>query len=315
MRPKPSSSFPIEFRGEPARFLWANIKDHLNLIETAKTLMTSDDGATRRRGIASMVAFISTAAWGYQNRRPKYDGSVCLYDNLEGRFAYLLNLNSAIFRLSRTKRPVELRIFLDEHDSIPPIELGHYDGFSAVLPLTERGYLAYSVGGVPISELMDEHIVREPHEPNCVEYMAITGLVDCKALPEYLNPENPKNLFPRQARGLLNELACQVGYFASSINVYRDQHSIIYCEGVGGRKRPLLFSPLSGRGMGEDILDTAGFKPISGWDQRRNVVWVLDFDELNGQQIETYRLKKILKSACFVAKNLQRPVEGFSSTN
>jgi hypothetical protein len=315
MRPKPSLALPIEFRGEPARILWANIKDHLDLLEAAKTLLASDENAARRRGIASMVAFMSTAAWGYQTRTKKYnDYGICIYQNLEGRFAYLLDLNSAIYRLSWTRRPVELRIFLDEHDPIPPIGLGHCDGFSAVLPLTKRGYLAYSVGGVRISELMDEHIVGEPHEPNSVEYMAITGLVDCRALPEYLNSQNPKNLFPRRARRLLNELAAQIRYFASAINVYRDQDDFIYCEGVSGRKRPLIFSPLSGRGMGEDLLGTAGFRPLSGWDQEGNVVWVLDFEELNGRLIEPGRLSQILKSSRFVARNLPNPVEGTAFT-
>ncbi len=305
MRLKPSPVLPIEFRGESASILWANIKDHLDLLEAAKALLASDDNADKRRGIASTVAFMSTAAWGYQNRSHKDDDSdVYIYQTLEGRFAYLLEQNSAIFRLSWTDRPIELHIFLDEHDPIPPIKLGHYDGFSAVLPLNRCGYLAYNLGGVPVSELMEEHIVKEPHEPNSVEYLAITGLVDCKALPEYLNPENSKNRFPRRARRLLNELAGQIGYFASTINVYKDQYDIIYCEGVDGRERPLLFSPLSGKGMGEDVLDTAGFSPLKGFDQRGNVIWMLDFGELNGQRLDPIRLKKILKSAHYVSKNL-----------
>jgi cation transport regulator ChaB len=313
----PSRPLPkvIEFRGEPARILWANIKDHLGLSEAAKAQMASDDDADRRRGVASMVSFMMTCAWGYQKRTAKYArNGALLYDSLEGRLAYLLSLNSAIYRLSWSRRPVELHVFLDEYEHMPPIELGHYDGFSAVLPLTERGYLAYNVGGVPISELMNEHIVREPHAPRSVEYLAITGLVDCKALPEYLSPDNSKNQFPRRARRLLNELASQILFFASSINVYKDQHDIIYCEGVDGHQRPLLFSPLSGRGMGEDILETAGFRPL-GLDERRNVIWQLDFEELNGRRVDPERLKQILRSAHFVARNLPSPVEGTAFTN
>lgn len=307
--PSKSSLQVIEFRGEPAKILWANIENHLGLLEAAKTLMASGQDAMKRRGIASMVSFMMTASWGYQKRAAKFAGDgTLLYDSLEGRLAYLLSLNSAIFRLSKSKLPVELNVLLDEHGHIAPIELGHYDGFSAVLPLTERGYLAYSVGGVPVSELMDEHIVREPHKTRSVEYLAITGVVDCKALPEYLSPENPKNRFPRRARRLLGELAGQIRYFASAINVYQDQHGIIYCQGVEGHKRPLLFSPLSGRGMGEDILETAGFRPLSGIDQRRNVIWQLDFEELNGRRVDARRLKQILTSAHFVARNLPNPL-------
>lgn len=298
----------IEFYGDAAKILWSNIRDHLELVELANAQIGSHDETIRRQGVASMVAFMITAAWGYQSRfKQNADGSV-LYDSLEGRLAYLLNLNPAIYRLSKSNRPVELLIFLDDHTPLPPIELGYYDGFSAVLPLTKAGYLAYSLGGVPISELMGDHIVRYPHKPRCVEYLAITGLVDCKALPEYLNPENPKNRFPRRARRLLDELAGQIRYFVSAMDVYKDQHGMIYCERVDGYERPLLFSPLSGKGMGEDMLETAGFRPIGGVDQRKNVIWQLDFKDLNGRRVEPERLVQIVRAAHFVSRNLPSPV-------
>lgn len=308
MHSKHPPARPIEFHGEAAKILWSNIRGHLDLLESAKALMVSGNEGLRHRGIAFMVAFMISAAWGYQGRfKQCIDGSV-LYDSLEGRLAYLLSLNPAIYRLSKSKRPVELHIFLDDHASLPPVELGHHDGFSAVLPLTKEGYLAYYMAGIPISELMDEHIVRHPHEPRSVEYLAITGMVDCKALPEYLNPENPKNQFPRRARRLLDELAGQIRHFASAIDVYKDQYGKIYCESVDGHERPLLFSPLSGRGMGEDILETAGFRSIPGVDQRENVIWELDFKELNTRRVEPERLAQILRAAHFVSRNLPSPV-------
>ena len=119
----------VNFRGRQGRVLWDRIKDHRGLLEYASAI-GSASGEELRQAEVAMVAFMLAAAFGYDSSSDKKYGSKLK------RLDYLSRINPDIYRLSVTEEELMVEVECDHGTEV--LNLGHTEGFSAVLPLTPR---------------------------------------------------------------------------------------------------------------------------------------------------------------------------------
>ena len=279
----------IVFRGRAAQRLWQNIEAHPHLLPDPLAL-ESPDSEQRRRAELAAITFMVTAAWGY-NRTSDAE-----YGSRLNRFVYIDRINSDAYRLTRSRADhfVEIHTRAGTHT----IDLGRAIGFSAVLPLTELGYRNYSFNNKAMTELAEGDIVSSPYPKHSVRYALIAGLLDFRALVGYLDG---RRSFPRTARAVIRDLGCQISGFVPPMTLWKERGKA-YAEPDSGRHAPVILCPLSGRGMGGALLRTAGFRP-EGTDVRRNRVWVLDLEEINGRRLGDHRFKKLFRINRFIDRN------------
>jgi hypothetical protein len=276
----------ITFKGRAAESLWNHVKDHLDLLAFVHDLESRDQDKRRVAEVA-MVAFMVTAAWGYN---PVSDAR---YGSRFGRFLYLSRINRNIYRIAKTVSNVAVQVH--RASGVETFYLGRACGFSAAIPLTATGFEHYCLNSKAMSELDECDIVPSPYEKNSIQFVLISGVVDFRSLPAYLEGIR---LFPRTAHALLAGLAKQIGDFIPEVRLWHDR-GVVYAETRSQHKLPTILCPLSGRGMGKELLETAGFLP-EGDDARRNHVWTLDFEEINGRKIGDQYVKKLFKANRYI---------------
>jgi len=240
-----------------------------------------------------MVSFMLSATFGYASK-------------LE-RLRSLSAWNSDIFQVAYSTEEELAVLDLSTDDEPQVLKLGRCRGFSAVIPLTRSGFSAYMLHGARIGELnIEKDVVKHPYERGSVDFVALTGAVDFSALPQYLAGDRDFSVI---APHVLGNLARQIAGFLPPVEMKRTELGLLKGRTSPGRRMPAVLCPLSGVGMGQRLLETAGFEGLPGQDAGGNVVWYLDLEDLNQSRVEEHRFKQVFKANEYVKASLKRRLE------
>jgi len=252
----------VRFEGEPGRELWSRVKDYLELIESDPPNIDLE-GDERRDAEVRMVTFLVSAAFGQINRME--------------RFWYLSNLNRDIYRILYSDEDVTAEI--DTGTCTRHLYLGLAEGFTAVIPLTAEGFNAYMSNEVSPSELTEYHIVSYPYAMNSIPHVLLTGAVHFPAIFEKDRFAFNRNRLSRAAR-VINLLLDHIACYVPLIELYKDDKGTMRVASQGAYPLPTLVCYIPHVGMGEQLLDKAGFD-FAGFDKRRNLRFVLNVSDVN----------------------------------
>ena len=275
---KPDARGEPRFLGETGRVLWERVREHAWLLENVADLQ-SPDAEKRSVAQARMATFLFTAAFGYYNINDKE------YEHRSKRFEYLARLNPDIFQFSWTNR--EQTAVFGEYGAR---SLGRILGVSMVLPLTEKGYEAYTLNEVMPHEFRETHIVVSPYKPHTVDYVMIGGVVSILGIETGEIVAEGRS--PGPTRRMIEKVARFIPRFRVSENAWGGE----FVEGDSSGKLPVVLCPLSEKNTTEQLVQRVGFE-WDGYDQLGDKVYVFRVSDINDPTTTPKRRQAMLHTA------------------
>lgn len=241
----------VVFAPETSARVWANVRDHLDLLRAA-------DGVRELRGSAlaeakaKLVAFICTAAYGYSRA---HDAK---YGSWWQRFHYLLRLNPGAYRLHLADEPV--RVELDLAGGRQALDFGLVDGCTGVIPLTRSGFQGYMANRARLTDLAENEVSRWTGDTHVDRYLVITGAFHVPSIPGMDLPRPQRRQLQPGAVEVVCTLFRQVARFLPYLRL-ADSNRVVWA-GDQTTELPQVVCPLSGLGMGDQLIEKLGFVPV-----------------------------------------------------
>ena len=275
---KPDARGKVRFLGETGRVLWERVREHAWLLENVADL-ESPNAERRSVAQARMATFLFTAAFGYYHINDKE------YEHRSKRFEYLARLNPDIFQFSWSNRE-RIAVF----GKYGAGSLGRILGVSMVLPLTEKGYEAYTSNEVMPHEFREAHIVVSPYKPHTVDYVMIGGAVSVLCI------KTGEIVSERRSPSLMMRMIDQVARFIPRFRVSENAWGGEFVEGDSPGKLPVVLCPLSEKNTTEQLVQRAGFE-WDGYDQLGDKVYVFRVSDINDPTTTPDRRASMLSTA------------------
>lgn len=234
-----SSSDGYESR-DPTRHLRTYVgSEEIEEIQAFAAAVDYLAGRPRLAAIAALMDFMLTAAFGPSPFHIQHYGS------RRRRLESLLAHNPAIYRLCPSPEPIQ--VVVREKGREVQWDLGRVGGFTAILPLTPEGSKVYESGSTSPREFSPtDHLssAGECHSDRC---LLISGVMHLPSIPLLFDEPSRRQRLP----GATRVLYLLLDHFARMLPVL---------EGDTGADDVVVYSPITGLGMGEALLKTAGFR-------------------------------------------------------
>jgi hypothetical protein len=290
----------VPFRGKQAQLLTNRIRYLLDELENCLDV----DGLASQGAVQEVSTFLVEAAWGDEQK-----GNTNVYKGLHDRITRRIAHNRDTYKLSIGTRELLAKLTSDSIDI--QFSLGRIHGVTVVIPLTPEGMRRYKSKELAFSELSEKEIVPYTESKyRCHEVIlsTVVHFPSIKKLPAFQpSPEEEYEFecpFPYGAFDVLINLLKHLALFLPGIEIQSESPPAVSSEtGL----LPSILCPISGKGLGEPNLETAGFRLI-GYDKNQNKMYEFDFADINDVDTPIKRRVRMLETVALLKRACVRPV-------